>query len=193
MHAGLGLEVAVGVVAFVLDGAGLDAGLVAFDLLGHGHLVAVALAPAHVHAHQHRAPVVGFGAAGTGIDGKDGAEVVALRAQHVLEFEVFHLAAGLRVGGVDLGAFRVQFLQDFQVFDGAFRPVKGADPRLDAAQSLEEGFRLLGVVPEIRGLAPELLLLHVRPLLVDPEAAAERFDTLLQCFYLLLTYHNLQR
>ena len=138
------------------------------------------------------APVVGFGAAGAGIDGEDGAEVVALRAQHVLDFEVFDLRAGLPVRFVDLGPLRVQFLQDFQVFDRRLRAVESAHPGLHPAQGFQERLGLLGIVPEIGGLALLLLFLHLRAPVVDLETFAEGLQTLLQIFDLFLRNHNSQ-
>ena len=68
MHAGLGLEPAIGVLALDQDGRRFDAGLFAFALLEQLPLVAVRLGPARVHAQQHRGPILAFGAARAGMD-----------------------------------------------------------------------------------------------------------------------------
>ena len=59
MHAALGLEPAIGVVALDLDGRRLDAGVLALGLLEQLDLVAVLLGPARVHAQQHARPSPG--------------------------------------------------------------------------------------------------------------------------------------
>ena len=91
MHSVFSLEVAIGIFTVKLYRDGLDAHLVAFLKVGDCHLVPVALAPAHVHPHQHRAPVVGFRAAGAGIDGQHRSEAVAFFAKHVAELEGFEV------------------------------------------------------------------------------------------------------
>ena len=68
MHAHLGLEPAIGVVALDLDGGGLDARLLALRLFHELDLEAVLLGPARVHAQQHAGPVLAFGAARAGMD-----------------------------------------------------------------------------------------------------------------------------
>ena len=68
VHAGFGLQPAIGVVALDEDGRGLDAGLFAGVLFEQLDLVAVLLGPARVHAQQHRGPVLALGAAGAGVD-----------------------------------------------------------------------------------------------------------------------------
>ena len=86
MDTSLALEVAEGVVAFNLERDALDAGTFAVEDIGDGHLVAVGFGIAHVHAHEHLGPVLRLDATGSGIDGEDGIEVVALALEHVLEF-----------------------------------------------------------------------------------------------------------
>ena len=68
MHAVLGLEPAIGVVALDLDGGRFDAGFFALRLLDVVDLETVLLGPAHIHAQQHVGPVLALGAAGAGMD-----------------------------------------------------------------------------------------------------------------------------
>ena len=68
VHARLGLQPAVGVVALDHDRRRLDAGLVAGRLFEHFDVEFAPLAPAHVHAQQHARPVAALGAAGAGMD-----------------------------------------------------------------------------------------------------------------------------
>ena len=81
MDAVLALQIAVGVFALNKDGGGLDTrlvtGLVVHELVG----VAVALGPAGVHPVQHLRPVLGLGAAGTGVEGENGVVAVILAGQ----------------------------------------------------------------------------------------------------------------
>ncbi len=67
MHAGFGLEPAIGVFAADAEGRGLEPGGLARALLQPFDLIAVGLGPARVHAHQLLRPVLGFGAAGAGV------------------------------------------------------------------------------------------------------------------------------
>ncbi len=78
VHAGFGLEPAIGVEADDLDRGRLDPGLLAAGLLDPLHLVAVLLGPAQVHAEQHLGPVLGLGAARPGIDLEEGIVGVGL-------------------------------------------------------------------------------------------------------------------
>ena len=87
VHALLGLEEAVGVLALDLDGDRLDAGLFAGQQVEDGHLEAVPLGPADVHPHQHLGPVLRLGAAGAGVDGEEGVPRVVRTLQHRLELE----------------------------------------------------------------------------------------------------------
>ena len=73
VHADLGLQQAVGVLAVDFESDGLDARAFALQPVGDHGLEAVALRPAQVHAQQHFGPVLAFGAAGAGMDGHDGA------------------------------------------------------------------------------------------------------------------------
>src|SRR5882724_9114560 len=68
VHAALGLQPAIGVVARDPDGGRFQAGLLAGALLDPLDLVAVLLGPARVHAGQHLRPVLRLGAAGAGMD-----------------------------------------------------------------------------------------------------------------------------
>ena len=85
-------EIAVGVLPLDHDGGRLDPRLV--PLLVVHNLVgeAVALGPAGVHAVEHLSPVLGLGAAGTGVDGEDYVGAVVLPGEQ-----------GLQPGGLHVG------------------------------------------------------------------------------------------
>ena len=90
MHAVLPFQVAIGIIAVKFEGNRFDAGHIAFLEVQFLHLVIVPFTLADVHPHQHLGPVLAFGAAGTGIDLDDGAQLVLLPAEHVPEFKVFN-------------------------------------------------------------------------------------------------------
>ena len=78
-------QVAIGIAALHLDGAALDAGFFPFRKLVDRHLHAAVFRPAGVHAHQHQGPVLGIGAAGTGIDGNHRTLLVVGATQQPLQ------------------------------------------------------------------------------------------------------------
>ena len=88
VHADLGLEPAVGVVALDAEGGRLDAGHFAAGDLQQLGLPAAVLAPAQVHAQQHLGPVLRLGAAGAGLDVDEGVVGVHLAGEHALEFQL---------------------------------------------------------------------------------------------------------
>ena len=88
VHAGLGAQVAVRVVAVDLDRRALDARHFAGRFLEHLDLEALALAVAQVHAQQHRRPVLRLGAAGARLDVDEAVVRVHRIGEHAPEFEV---------------------------------------------------------------------------------------------------------
>ena len=158
MHAGLALEMAVGVLAGDLDRRRLDAGLLAGQQVDHLGLEARPLAPAQVHAHEHLRPVLRFGAAGAGMNGQDRGLGVVRARQHDLELELVQLAPEPRQALGDVGVeaavvarFLGQLEQDVQIGDlggeladageGARELGALADQVLRAAVVLPEGRR----------------------------------------------------
>ena len=83
----LTLQIAVGILPLDEDGGGLDArliaGLVVHELIG----VAVALSPAGIHPVEHLRPVLGLGAACSGVEGEDGVVGVVLAGQQRCQTE----------------------------------------------------------------------------------------------------------
>ncbi len=98
MHAGFGAQPAVGVLARELDRGALDARDFARVRVDHFGGEAAGRAPAQVHAHEHLGPVLGFGAAGAGLDIHEGAVRIHLAVEHALQFELAH--AGFEAVGV---------------------------------------------------------------------------------------------
>src|SRR6266404_3416935 len=67
MHAGLGLQPAIGVMTADLDGGRFDAGLFTLRLFQVFDLETMLFGPARIHTQQHRGPVLALGAAGAGV------------------------------------------------------------------------------------------------------------------------------
>jgi hypothetical protein len=89
-------ESTVSVAADHVHRGALDPGDLAGRDLDQLGLEAAALAPAQVHAQQHLRPILGLGAAGTGLDVEKGAAGVGLAREHARELQalrpLFHLA-----------------------------------------------------------------------------------------------------
>ena len=82
MHTVLALEHAVGIGALDHHGSALDARFIAVQHVQNFHRVAVGVGPAGVHAVEHLGPVLGFGAAGTGMEGQNGVGVIVFAVEH---------------------------------------------------------------------------------------------------------------
>ena len=157
VHALLGLEEAVRVLSADLDFRRLDPRLFALQQVEHVHLEPVALGPAHVHAHQHLGPVLGFGAAGAGMDGEQRVARVVGTLQHVLQLEGLELRAD-RVGlllqlalqrEIDMG-FRFQQLGELAAVGHAFaQRVIGLEPALQPLDLFYGPARLLRIRPHV--------------------------------------------
>ena len=155
VHTGLGLQPAIGIVAFHAQRGRLDAGDVAtgdFHQLG---LPAARFAPAQVHAQQDLGPVLGFGAAGTGLDVDERRRIVHLAGEHALELQLLHVGLVLvQVGDHGQGGVLVLLgLGQLQQLGGI---VQAIEHRGDAAHGLFQAgtfaaqvLGVLGVVPDV--------------------------------------------
>ncbi len=174
VHADFGLQPAVGVIALDPEGGALDAGHVAaadFHQLG---LPAAALAPAQVHAQQHLGPVLGFGAAGAGLDVDEAVGGVELAGEHALELELLDPGRDLfdildhRLGGA-LVIVRLGHVQQFgrldqaigigaDLGDGLFQQRTFLAQRLGAVRVVPDGrvFQLAGYFFEAFDLGIEV-------------------------------------
>ena len=85
VHPVLAPEVAVGVFPLNHNGGGFEAGFVPLLVVHNFIGKAVALCPAGVHPVEHLGPVLGFGAAGPGVEGQDGVGGVVLAGEQGLE------------------------------------------------------------------------------------------------------------
>jgi len=166
VHAVLTLEQAVGVGALDHHGSALQAGFVAVLIVQHLYGHAVGHGPLVVHAVQHLGPVLCFGAAGTGVEGKDGIAVVVLAVQHGHELQLIHsLAYGVHSlfgfgdhGGVVL---LVQHLDHgLGVIVQALQLFKAAQLALQVAHLVKHLFAQVGVIIKAGAGHGVLQLLH---------------------------------
>jgi len=156
VHAGLGAQQAVGVVALDLDGGAANARHVALGLFEHLGLEALALAVLEVLAHEHLRPVAGLGAAGAGLDVDEAVGWVGRVVEHPAELELPD--DGLELGriGLDGGerreiAFVLGHLVQLGVVGKVARQVvDGLDHGVQAALLAAQFLCPLGVVPDAR-------------------------------------------
>ena len=152
MHAPLGLQIAVSIIALDRERGGFDACLVPRGLRDDLHLEAAPFRPTKVHAQQHLGPILRVGAARARVD----------REQRVFRV-VFAAELGAEVQPLDQRFERVGFLGQFvgQAFVAQFRQLDrvpdalqrfvphldvGAQPRKTAHGAL----RCLRIVPKVR-------------------------------------------
>ena len=157
VHAALGLEVAVGVVAVHLEGDGLDAGLVAVEQVDLAHLEAHALGVADVHAVEHLRPVLRLGAARARVQREQGVAAVVFAVEQRGEFErveilphALQLPADFLAHGVVV-LFLGQFHHHFDVVGAGNEGFVVLYLRLGLMGVGGDALRALQIVPEAGG------------------------------------------
>ena len=125
MHAGLGLQKAVGVVAGDHDGRTLQASLVAVQIVQQFCLEVVALCPAVVHPVEHFCPVLRLCAACAGVECQNGIGAVIFAGQQGCQFQRFQFLDETVCLFVQLG---VGFF--FALFHGQFNEGEDVIQRL---------------------------------------------------------------
>ena len=156
MHAGLGAQPAVGVVAVHANRRALDTGDFAIALLDDLGAEAACIGPAQVHAQQHLRPVLRLGTARASLDVEKGAARVHLAREHAHELELPQ--AFLESGRIplDLGqAGRVvlgddEFEQFAGIGDTAADAVEVAECRIEFRAFPAEFLRALRRIPDPR-------------------------------------------
>ena len=103
VHAGLGAHVAVGVFAFHQQGDVFDSRLLAPGSVDFRDIPAAPLEEIEIHAEEHFRPVLGFGAAGPGMDLDEAAFGVVLAVEQRLQLDFFR--AFFQVGQGSVGLF----------------------------------------------------------------------------------------
>ncbi len=155
VDAGFRAQEAECVFAFYLDGGGLYAGDFAVGFFQYFRLEVLAFAIAQILAQQHGGPVLGFCAAGAGLDVHEAIERVGGVGEHAPEFQIFQALAqrvgvmfDRRQGGVVViggGQFE-EFLRVRQAF-GDVR--QGMDDAFQVFFLAAQILRVLGVVPDV--------------------------------------------
>src|ERR1051326_7501719 len=154
MDADFRLQQSVGIFAVDFDGGGFDAGAFAVEAIGNDGAEAVTLSPAQIHAQKHLGPVLALGAAGTGVDGHDGALGIVLAGEQHGGFERFHaLGEGLQLAfdiGEDVFAFAGELEQRVQIRSEAHEAGFVGDGLLQALAILHDLLGFFGLIPEVR-------------------------------------------
>ena len=115
-----------------------------------------AVRPFQVHAQQHLRPVLGLGAAGSGLDVEERAVRVHLARKHALELETLHCRGQLHDIRLDfVGRPRVRlFSRELEQFPGvaqaARQLVQAADDLFQFGALASELLRAFRVVPDAR-------------------------------------------
>ena len=195
MHSVLALEIAVGVVAFDVDGDRLYAGVVAFEKLRDRCLISVAFGIAEIEAHEHLGPVLTLCAACAGIDLQHHAEFVFLTAKHIAQLKGLDVFCHDGILLVDLFFRDEAFLHEVECkpefLHLLLKRLIGIDPEMKVFDLLHLGLCLLTVFPEVRNVGAEFLFLHLDLLGIDVEVSFEGGGAFLRLFQLFLCYHRL--
>ena len=154
VHAGFGLQPAIGVVALDQDRRRLDAGLFAVVDFQHFDLEAAAFGPARIHAQQHVRPVLALGAAGAGVDFEIGVVGVGLARKQRLDLSGLDLAGERTDRGFGFGddAGIALLFAEFDKTDIVFKrlaePLDGIDAVIQPLTLAHQFLGFLRVVPE---------------------------------------------
>ncbi|OIQ65037.1 hypothetical protein GALL_534080 [mine drainage metagenome] len=165
VHARLGFQPAIGVVAADLDGGGLDARLFTLRLFQVLDLEAVLFGPARIHAQQHRGPILALGSPRAGVNLEIGIEAVGFPRQQGLQLATrdFLLQGFQRGLGFSHHARIVLGLAEFDhadiVLEFALDLANAVERILQRGALLHQLLRFLGIVPEI-GVFSELVQLR---------------------------------
>ena len=134
----------------------LDAGHFAFGQFDDGGVEAVLVGPAQVHAQQHVGPVLGFGAARTGLDVEVAIVGVHLAAEHAAELQPFeNLAQAVQfdddiVDGALVVFFDGHVEQVARIGQTAFELVEGLDHLRQHGALTPQILGVFGFVPDVR-------------------------------------------
>jgi hypothetical protein len=172
VNARLGLEVSVGELAADGKGHTLDPCLLAPLVIGDLRAPPLPLTVAEIHAQQHLGPVLGFGAAGPGVDGDETGTPVMGAGKHLLEFGVGYRLLQLFVEPVHLFQrrgilrFSPKLDQHPDIFLIAAEPIPVLHDLPQGGPLLEEPLGILGVIPESGSGNGRLQLKDILPLVV---------------------------
>ena len=161
VHAALGFEIAIGVIARNLERDGLDARLVALQHVQLAHGKPHALAKAGIHAVEHLRPVLGLRAARARVQREHAIERVVFAAQQRGEADGFQLV-------MHLGKLRLDFRQQILVagflihFDEHVQVVRRGNELVVVFDFAFGGVRLLVHALRVLQIVPKTGRGHVR-------------------------------
>ena len=156
VYAGFTLEEAVCVFAFNQNRSGLQAGVIAFQIVQNLIAEAVALRPAGVHAIQHVAPVLCFGSACTGMERENRIVCIVLAEQQRSQLAALQLIVQRVKALAQLVNHGVvihldgEVAQRQQILLLAAQVVIAFNLVLERLGALQDFLRLFRVVPEAR-------------------------------------------
>ncbi len=154
VHARFGTQPTERIVAFKTDGCAFNAGDIAVGFFDQFGFKTTAFAPTQIHAFDHRGPVLRLGAAGTGLDVKEGVVSVHFPGEHAPEFQVGDLLfktiqiAGNRIDGIGIVFFDRHGQEFIGIIQSLLQMVKGIDHRFQLPAFLAQGLGLFGLVPD---------------------------------------------
>lgn len=139
-----------------MHGGAFDAGDFTFGQFHDGGVEATLGGPAQVHAQEDVGPVLGFGAAGTGLDVQVGVVHVHLAAEHATELELgqgfFQAFEHLDdiVDGAFVALFNGHVEQLARVGQTAGHLVQGLDDLCQRRALAAQFLGVFGLVPDVR-------------------------------------------
>ena len=158
VHAGLALQIAIGLRAADDQRRVIDAGLLVVLSIEQFDRVIVLLRPADVHPQQHLGPIVGVGAAGPGMDFEIAIVAVGLAREQAFEFAAGRVGAQSFKHGLGLGDDRglafglAQLDQLDRLVDLARDAPVIADRLIEPGALAQQLLRRGGIVPQARVL-----------------------------------------
>ena len=179
VHAVFAAQKTVGVVPLHQNGRGLDARLVALQIVQHLHGPVVACGKARVHAVQHLHPVLSLCAARARMEGQDGIVrvIFSIQQRHKAQLlplgvQAVHGRVGLlRQGGVVV--FRTHFQQRFGILQHGLQSGVLLQPVLQLAHLGKHRAGRCRVVVKLRAGALLLQLLQTHPAALDGQRVVQ--------------------
>ena len=162
MDAALGLGEAVNVLALDGHGRALHTGDFALENVGDFHLPAAQLGPALIHPLEHIRPVLGLGAARTGVDAEDAAVLIVRAFEEKAQFQRVEFLDELIDVARELAEDeRLRFegfgLAQFDHHAGVFELLLGGEKWVEL---LAEAIRLINCLLRLLAVVPKRLLRH---------------------------------
>ena len=164
MYACLAFQIAVGVLPLDSDRRGLHPCFTAFQYVKDVDLEAVSLRPAGIHTVEHLVPVLGLGAAGSGVEIEDSVVLIVLAGEQRSQRQSIHLVGErgklrLDVGDHAFVVFLGSHIEHYlDVLGGLCELAVLFKSRLEGTGLLEDLLRVFEIVPEagLGGLVMQL-------------------------------------